>query len=141
MIITLWITQQNYNQSYYGEVLEPQPEQQVKLGTWIWLTKVNQILHLYIALVDFSRVSVKGDSPKANLHSLCSPPSPTGSQGREELGTEKTLQPHRRGNILNVTNHNIAAKWLEAPKELQASTQDTEGQQVNVLGRHSFAIS
>ena len=31
IVIILWITQQNYNQSYYGEILEPQPPQQVKL--------------------------------------------------------------------------------------------------------------
>lgn len=32
IIITLWIIQQNYNQSYYGEILEPQQPQVKLLG-------------------------------------------------------------------------------------------------------------
>lgn len=48
--------------------------------------------------------------------------SPKAEKSRTE--TEKTLHPHKRGNLLNITNHNIAAKWLEAPRKLQASAQD-----------------
>ena len=73
---------------------------------------------------------------KGNLHNLCSPPSLVGSQSREEFRTDRVNPPVlKKRERSEVTNHNIATKWVEAPEKLQVSIQDTESQLVNVLGR------
>lgn len=66
--------------------------------------------------------------PKGNLHNVSSPPSPVGSQSREELPTDRANPSPEEEEHPEATNHNIATKWLEAPRKFQASTQDTEGQ-------------
>lgn len=98
VIITLWIIQQNYNQSYYGEILEPQPPQVKLLG----LNLVGSGYSCVIALVHFSRKSQSKVTvlPKGNLHNVSSPPSPVGSQSREELPTD-------RANPLVLKKRNI----------------------------------
>lgn len=104
---------------------EPQPPQSETLG----LNLVGSGYSCVIALVHFSRksqskvtVSLKGKPSQCQLTSLLLAPKAERSVYRQSEPSSPEEEEHPE-----VTNHNIATKWLEAPRKFQASTQDTEG--------------